>query len=173
MFVCCMFLELGLGSVWNLNCHGFLLEPSFLEFWFKCLAFFAPLCSSACHVGVRRACCVTPGASLCLAMDGLAIQEVCSQASRSGDPFSISRKPFGRTGVSCDDRAIRHNNLVHQEDCAQWSSNRVEPNVFLHASSWPCFAQRGMSIPSRTWSQRAPLMSDMLPALMTEPWMSF
>ena len=29
MFVCCMFLELGLGSVWNLNCHGFLLEPSF------------------------------------------------------------------------------------------------------------------------------------------------
>ena len=36
MFVCCMFLELGLGIVWNLNCHGFLLEPSFLEFWFKC-----------------------------------------------------------------------------------------------------------------------------------------
>ena len=31
MLVCCMFLELGLGSVWNLNCHGFLLEPSF--FW--------------------------------------------------------------------------------------------------------------------------------------------
>ena len=143
------------------------------SFWFKCLAFVVPLCSSACHVGVRRACCVTPGASLCLAMDGLAIQEVCSQASRPGGPFSISRKPFGRTGVSCDDRAIRNNNLVHQEDCAQWSSNRVEPNVFLHASSWPCFTQRGMSIPSRTWSQRAPLMSDMLPALMTEPWMSF
>ena len=40
-----MFLELGLGIVWNLNCHGFLLEPSFLEFWFKCLAFLVPLCS--------------------------------------------------------------------------------------------------------------------------------
>ena len=47
MFVCCMFLELGLGIVWNLNCHGFLLEPSFLEFWFKCLAFLVPLCSFA------------------------------------------------------------------------------------------------------------------------------
>ena len=45
-----------------------------------CLAFFVPLCSSACHVGVRRACCDTPGASLCLAMDGLAIPEVYSQA---------------------------------------------------------------------------------------------
>ena len=79
-------------------------------------------------MGVRRACCVTPGASLCLAMDGLAIQEVYSQASISG-------KSFGRIGVSCDDRAIGHNNLVHQENCAQWSSNRVGSNVFLHASS--------------------------------------
>ena len=128
MFVCCMFLELGLGIVWNLNCHGFLLEPSFLEFWFKCLAFFVPLCSSACHVGVRRACCDTLGASLCLAMDGLAIPEVYSQASISG-------KPFGRAGMSCDDRAIGHNDLVHKEDCAQWSSNRVGSNVFLYAAS--------------------------------------
>ena len=128
MFVCCMFLELGLGIVWNLNCHGLLLEPSFLEFWFKCLAFFVPLCSSACHVGVRRACCDTPGASLCLALDGLAIPEVYSQASISG-------KPFGRAGMSCDDRAIGHNNLVHKEDCTQWSSNRMGSNVFLYAAS--------------------------------------
>ena len=173
MFVCCMFLELGLGSVWNLNCHGFLLEPSFLEFLVQV---FGILCTPLFF-------CVPCGCLTCLlcyswcffvsCYGWLAIQEVYSQASRPGGPFSISRKPFGRTGVSCDDRAIRHNNLVHQEDCAQWSSNRVEPNVFLHASSWPCFAQRGMSIPSRTWSQRAPLMSDMLPALMTEPWMSF
>ena len=43
MFVCCMFLELGLGVVLNLNCHGTLLEPSVLEFWFKC---FGILCTS-------------------------------------------------------------------------------------------------------------------------------
>ena len=135
MFVCCMFLELGLGIVWNLNCHGFLLEPSFLEFWFKCLAFFVPLCSSACHVGVRRACCDTPGASLCLAMDGLAIQEVYSQASRSGDPFSSSGDTFRRAGKSYDDRAIGHNDIFHKEDSAPWSSNRVGSNVFLYAAS--------------------------------------
>ena len=87
-----------------------------------------PLCSSACHVGVRRACCDTPGASLCLALDGLAIPEVYSQASISG-------KPFGRAGMSCDGRAIGHNDLVYQEDCAQWSSNRVGSNVFLFAAS--------------------------------------
>ena len=45
MFVCCMFLELGLGIVWNLNCHGFLLEPSFLEFCSSVLALLVPLCS--------------------------------------------------------------------------------------------------------------------------------
>ena len=154
-----------MDSFWNLLFFGVLVQV----FGILCtpLFFCVPCGCSTCLL------CYSWCFFLCLAMDGLAIQEVCSQASRSGDPFSISRKPFGRTGVSCDDRAIRHNNLVHQEDCAQWSSNRVEPNVFLHASSWPCFAQRGMSIPSRTWSQRAPLMSDMLPALMTEPWMSF
>ena len=43
MFVCCMFLELGLGVVLNLNCHGTLHEPSVLEFWFKC---FGILCTS-------------------------------------------------------------------------------------------------------------------------------
>ena len=45
MFVCCMFLELGLGIVWNLNCHGFLLEPSVLEFCSGVLALLVPLCS--------------------------------------------------------------------------------------------------------------------------------
>ena len=79
-------------------------------------------------MGVRRACCDTPGASLCLAMDGLAIPEVYSQASISG-------KTFGRAGMSCDDRAIGHNDLIHKEDCAQWSSNRVGSNVFLYAAS--------------------------------------
>ena len=135
MFVCCMFLELGLGIVWNLNCHGFLLEPSFLEFWFKCLAFLVPLCSSACHVGVRRACCATPSSSVRPAMDGLAIQEVYSQASRSGDPFSSSGDTFRRAGKSYDDRAIGHNDIFHKEDRTQWSSNRVESNVFLYAAS--------------------------------------
>ena len=99
------------------------------------LAFFVPLCSSACHVGVRCACCDTPGASLCLAMDGLAIQEVYSQASRSGDPFSSSGDTFRRAGKSYDDRAIGHNDIFHKEDSAQWSSNRVESNVFLYAAS--------------------------------------
>ena len=47
MFVCCMFLELGLGIVWNLNGHGFLLEPSFLEFCSGVLALLVPLCSFA------------------------------------------------------------------------------------------------------------------------------
>ena len=115
-----------MDSFWNLLSWSF---------WFKCLAFFAPLCPSACHVGVRRACCVTPGASLCLAMDGLAIQEVYSQASRSGDPFSSSRDTFRRAGKSYDDRAIGHNDIFHKEDRAQWSSNRVESNVFLYAAS--------------------------------------
>ena len=36
MFVCCMFLELGLGIVWNLNVHGTLLEPSVLGVLFRC-----------------------------------------------------------------------------------------------------------------------------------------
>ena len=45
MFVCCMFLELGLGIVWNLNVHGTLLEPSVLEFCSGVLAFLVPLCS--------------------------------------------------------------------------------------------------------------------------------
>ena len=135
MFVCCMFLELGLGIVWNLNCHGFLLEPSVLEFWFKCLTSSVPLCSSVCHVGVRRACCATPSFSVCPAMDGLAIQEVYSQASRSGDPFSITGGTFRRAGMSYDDRAIGHHGIFYKEDSAQWSSNRVEPNVFLYAAS--------------------------------------
>lgn len=43
MFVCCMFLELGLGIVWNLNCHGFLLEPS--VFWSSVQVFGIP-CTS-------------------------------------------------------------------------------------------------------------------------------
>ena len=45
MLVCCMFLELGLGIVWNLNCHGFLLEPSVLEFCSNVLALLVTLCS--------------------------------------------------------------------------------------------------------------------------------
>ena len=47
MFVCCMFLELGLGIVWNLNFHGTLLEPSVLEFCSSVLALLVPLCSFA------------------------------------------------------------------------------------------------------------------------------
>ena len=47
MFVCCMFLELGLGIVWNLNFHGTLLEPSVLEFCSGVLALLVPLCSFA------------------------------------------------------------------------------------------------------------------------------
>ena len=38
MFVCCMFLELGLGIVWNLDFHGTLLEPSVLELCSSVLA---------------------------------------------------------------------------------------------------------------------------------------
>ena len=56
MFVCCMFLELGLGVVWNLNCHGTLLEPSVLEFWFKCVGI---LCTSLFF-------CVPCGCLMCL-----------------------------------------------------------------------------------------------------------
>ena len=47
MFVCCMFLELGHGIVWNLNVHGTLLEPSVLEFCSGVLALLVSLCSFA------------------------------------------------------------------------------------------------------------------------------
>ena len=137
MFVCCMFLELGFGIVWNLNCHGTLLEPSFLEFWFKCLAFFVPLCSSACHVGVRCACCDTPGASLCPAMDGLAIPEVYSQAGTqetrlaelecrmttgSLDTTTYSNKKTVRSGVQTEWNQMcfymrPHSRVLHKEEC--------------------------------------------------------
>ena len=120
------------------------------SFWFKCLAFFVPLCSFACHVGARHACCATPSSSVRPVVDGLAIQEVYVQASRSGDPFSITGGTFRRAGRSYDDRVIGHHGIFYKEDCAQWSSNRVEPNVFLHASPWPCVAQRRLSLPSRT-----------------------
>ena len=56
MFVCCMFLELGLGVVWNLNGLGTLLESSVLEFWFKC---FGILCTSLFF-------CVPCGCLMCL-----------------------------------------------------------------------------------------------------------
>ena len=92
------------------------------------LAFSVPLCSSACHVGVRCACCATPGTSLWSALDGLAIPELYSQASSSGNPF-------GRAGRSYYDRTIGYHGIFKQEDCAQWSSDRVEPDVLLYAAS--------------------------------------
>ena len=80
------------------------------------LAFSVPLCLCACYVVVWCACLTASGTALWSFLDGLAVQDIHSQASSSGSPFC-------RTGRSYTGSAIWCNCNLNKEDCTQWSSD--------------------------------------------------